>query len=322
MFGLKKVTVLHREKEALSRRAARWSLRDELSFVVTNRIPRVLVTCAMGMVSRWRGRRWTWLALRIWRLFGGPDLADAVRTEFDSIHDCFTRALRPGTRPIAPDPGALVSPCDGIVMACGHGDDETIWQAKGLTYTLGDLFGPTQDTRVFRDGTFVTLRLTASMYHRFHSPCDATLDQATYIRGDVWNVNPPTVARVPQLYCRNERVVIRLRTTDGDRSVALVAVAAILVASIRLHVADVLLHLRHDGPNEIDCGGHQVSRGDELGWFEHGSTIIVFAPAGFCLAQAIAPGARVRMGQALLRFPGQEPVEPAGSNAEQSSEAD
>lgn len=124
----------------------------------------------------------------------------------------------------------------------------------------------------------------------------------TYLSGDTWNVNPIALARVERLFCRNERAVIRARLARGGHPIALVPVAAILVASLRLHCLDVQLHLRYRGPNEMPCRA-RVGKGEELGWFEHGSTIIVFVPAGFALADGIAPGRRVRMGEPLLRLP-------------------
>jgi phosphatidylserine decarboxylase len=125
----------------------------------------------------------------------------------------------------------------------------------------------------------------------------------TYISGDTWNVNPIALARVKKLFCRNERAVIRMQLdSPGRHEFALVPVAAVLVASIRLHCLDVLLHLRYGGPTEIPCGA-SVTKGQELGWFEHGSTIIVFAPKGFKLCAPIVPGAGLRMGQPLMRIP-------------------
>ena len=105
-----------------------------------------------------------------------------------------------------------------------------------------------------------------------------------------------------RLFCRNERAVINARLAQGGHRIALVPVAAVLVASIRLHWLDVLLHLRWRGPNEMPCDA-ALAKGQEMGWFEHGSTIIVFAPPGFALADAIAPGTRLRAGQALMRLP-------------------
>ena len=177
-----------------------------------------------------------------------------------------------------------------------------MFQAKGFPYELGELFGPTQDTTVFEDGVYVTLRLTSAMYHRFHAPHDCEVEHVTYLSGDTWNVNPIALTRVERLFCRNERAVMRARLSRGGHPIALVPVAAILVASIRLHFLDVLLHLRYRGPNEIACRA-RFTKGEEMGWFQHGSTIIVFAPRGFALCDGIEPGARIRMGRALLRMP-------------------
>ena len=140
------------------------------------------------------------------------------------------------------------------------------------------------------------------MYHRFHAPHDGRIERVSYLSGDTWNVNPIALKRVERLFCRNERAVIRMRLFGDGMPLAMVPVAAILVASIRLHFLNVLLHLRWPGPNEMPCDA-AVSKGTELGWFEHGSTIIVFAPPGCTLAAGIATGQRVRMGQALMWRP-------------------
>jgi phosphatidylserine decarboxylase len=121
----------------------------------------------------------------------------------------------------------------------------------------------------------------------------------TYISGDTWNVNPIALRRVEALFCKNERAVLRCRLASGSL-LTLVPVAAILVASIRLRFLDVLLHMGYRGPNLIACDA-AVRRGEEMGWFEHGSTIIVFTPPGICLAEGVKEGARLRMGQALLQ---------------------
>ena len=272
---------------------------DELNFVLTNRVPRIALTRLMGRFSKLRN---PWLArctIAVWRVFTDLDLSDAREQRFASLHDCFTRRLKPGARPIAIDRDVLVSPCDAIVGACGRVDDGLLFQAKGLSYRIEDLFGPTQDPSAFRSGLYVTLRLTSSMYHRFHAPHDLEVEHVSYLSGDTWNVNPPTLARIERLYCRNERAVVRARLAAGRQPIALVPVAAILVASIRLHWLDVLLHLRYRGPNEMP-GRATFAKGDEMGWFEHGSTIIVFAPPGFSLCEGIATGARIRMGTPLI----------------------
>ena len=280
----------------------RFFQQEDLNFLLTNRIPRIALTRAMGRFSKIRSPLLARLSIAVWRLFTDLDLSDAQQQRFASLHDCFTRALVPGARPVDPDPAVFTSPCDAIVGACGAVERGRVFQAKGFPYTLRELFGPSQDTAVFEGGSYVTLRLTSAMYHRFHAPHDATLEHVTHLSGDTWNVNPIALARVERLFCRNERAVLRLRLAQGGVPVALVPVAAVLVASLRLHAPDLRLHLRWTGPDEIPCSV-AVAKGQELGWFEHGSTILVFTPPGFALAAGIAPGRRLRMGEPLLRMP-------------------
>jgi phosphatidylserine decarboxylase len=200
---------------------------------------------------------------------------------------------------VNPDPNILCSPSDGIVGACGAIAGTELIQAKGFPYTLLDLLGDPEMVEYYRDGSYVTLRLTSSMYHRFHAPADCSVSQVNYISGDTWNVNPIALKRVEKLFCKNERALIETTLTNGQR-ILLVPVAAILVASIRLHFIDVLLHIRYRGPNRIPCQAC-FSKGEEMGWFQHGSTIIVFAPKGFSLEEGIREGVTVAMGQGLLR---------------------
>ncbi len=273
-------------------------LQEDLNFLLTNRVPRHALTLFMGWFSRIRSPLLTRWSIAVWRLFTELDLGEARLQRFDSLQAVFTRQLKAGARVVDMDPAVLASPCDGIVGACGEVRWGTVVQAKGFPYRTQDLFGRADRASVFDGGSYVTLRLTSSMYHRFHAPCDGRVEHVSYLAGDTWNVNPIALKRVERLFCRNERAVIRLRMPDG-RPLALVPVAAILVASIRLHFLDVLLHLRWPGPNEMPCD-QAVRKGQELGWFEHGSTIIVFAPPGVSLAPGITTGQRVRMGQALL----------------------
>jgi phosphatidylserine decarboxylase len=139
------------------------------------------------------------------------------------------------------------------------------------------------------------------MYHRFHAPYDATIERVRFIHGDVWNVNPIALKRVERLFCKNERAVLETRLASGE-ALTLVPVAAILVASIRLHFLDVTLNAQSRGPVDFPCAA-SMRKGDELGWFEHGSTIIVLAPENFEFAESVTEGARVRAGGALLRKP-------------------
>jgi phosphatidylserine decarboxylase len=218
------------------------------------------------------------------------------------MHDCFTRELKEGARPVDDRAEVLASPCDAIVGACGPVAGVEVFQAKGFPYSAAELFGDAQAAEPFRDGCFVTLRLTSSMYHRFHAPHDCTVERVHYLSGDTWNVNPIALKRVERLFCRNERAVLQARLHAGGHRIALVPVAAILVASLRLHCLDALLRLGWRGPERMDCDA-PYRKGQEMGWFEHGSTIIVFAPKGFALAEGIEAGVRIRTGQALMRLP-------------------
>ena len=153
-----------------------------------------------------------------------------------SLRDCFTRELAPGARPIDTTPGVLVSPCDGIVVACGRIDGTTLIQAKRHRYALEELLTDPGLVDSYRNGSwYVTLRLTAAMYHRFHAPCDATIDEVRFVPGDTWNVNPATLARVERVYCRNTRAIVLMRVIGSTAVVTLVPVGAVLVSSIHLN---------------------------------------------------------------------------------------
>ncbi len=275
---------------------------EDLNFLLTNRIPRYALTLAMGWFSRIRQPLVCRASIAVWKIFTDLDLSDASKTRFDSLHDCFTRELEPGARVLEMDPGVLTSPSDGIVGECGNVDNGRVFQAKGMGYTLAELLCSSEDAAAFADGVYVTLRLTSAMYHRFHAPHDIHVHRVNYISGDTWNVNPIALKRVERLFCRNERAVIHTALTGGGYPLLLVPVAAILVASIRLRFVNVLLHLRYRGPNRIDCTA-TAAKGAELGWFEHGSTIVVLAPKGFSLCEGVQPGLRVCMGSALMALP-------------------
>lgn len=281
---------------------ARIVQQEDLNFLLTNRIPRQMLTRFMGWFSKIEQPWVRDASIAVWKLFSDLDLSEARKNEFTSMHDCFTRQLREGARPVDPDPTVLVSPCDAIVGASGRIEGTELLQAKGFPYSLLDLLGDPQLVEHYRDGTYVTLRLTSSMYHRFHAPAACRVEQVNYISGDTWNVNPIALKRVEKLFCKNERAVIKTRLIRSGELITLVPVAAVLVASIRLHFLDVLLHLKYRGPNLMRCDA-RFERGQEMGWFQHGSTIIVFAPKGFHLCDQLRIGAPLRMGQPLMRLP-------------------
>ena len=273
---------------------------ERLNFLLTNRIPRRLATRFMGWYSALESPLLTRISLRIWRWFVDDlDLSEARETRFNSLRACFIRQLREGARPIDPREHIVVSPCDAIVGACGRIQGNTLFQAKGFPYLLEELIPAARTREKYRDGVFVTLRLKSSMYHRFHAPTDCGISEVSYLAGDTWNVNPIALKRIEKLYCRNERAIIDLDTGDPECGICLVAVAAILVASIELHCLDGALSMNYRGPRDITCTA-RYRRGEELGYFQHGSTIIVLASAAYRLCESIQSNERVQMGQALL----------------------
>jgi phosphatidylserine decarboxylase len=276
--------------------------QEDINFLLTNRIPRRLATQFIGWWSRIEQPLIRDLSIGLWRLFSDLDLSEAKKTQFRSMHDCFIRELKEGARPVDGRADILVSPCDAIVGACGAIAGTEVLQAKGFPYSLGDLLCDPDLVEAHRNGHYVTLRLTSSMYHRFHAPHDGRLEEVIYVSGDTWNVNPIALKRVERLFCKNERAVVRTRLDAGGYPVTLVAVAAILVASIRLRCLDMPLNLHHRGRNVIPCDAN-FSKGEELGWFEHGSTIIVFVPDGLALCDQVREGATIRVGEPLMRLP-------------------
>jgi len=276
--------------------------QEDLNFLLTNRLPRKWLTEFMGRFSKIEQPWVRDASIAIWKYFSDLDLSEAKKTRFTSMHDCFTRELKDGVRPINMDVAVMSSPVDAYVGAHGRIEAGQLFQAKGFPYTLADLIGPDEDASAWQNGYFVTLRLSSSMYHRFHAPHDCTVERVRYFSGDTWNVNPIALKRVEKLFCKNERAFLRTRLESGPlagQRIALVPVAAILVASIRLHFLDVLFHLRYHGANPIDCAARFV-KGQEMGWFQHGSTIVVLAPPGLRLVSHLDTGSQVKMGQALM----------------------
>ncbi|TYK65741.1 archaetidylserine decarboxylase [Colwellia echini] len=273
---------------------------EQLNFLLTNRIPRRYLTLFMGWFSKIEQPLVTKLSIMLWKVFAEDlKLEDAKKSSFSSLNDCFTRELKPGLRPVDNDIDIVTSPCDAIVGECGEIDGKTVFQAKGFPYEISELIPDFHLNNKYKNGKFITLRLKSSMYHRFHAPIECEVKSVTYISGDTWNVNPITLKRIERLFCRNERAVIELKTPHKSHSITLVPVAAVLVACMKFNFLKDALNLKYKGPNKLECNA-SFNKGDEMGYFEHGSTIILFATANYELCEGITSGTRVNMGQALL----------------------
>jgi phosphatidylserine decarboxylase len=249
-----------------------------------------------------RARVPTPLRTSAYRAFARATGANLGEAELDlrsyvNFGDLFARRLRPGARPIDDNESAVIAPCDGTLAAHGIAANGELIQAKGLNYRLEDLVVDPEMARRLVDGPYATIYLSPRDYHRVHAPVDARLVAYDYVPGELWPVNPRVAARREGLFVKNERVVIWL---DAPRlgTVAVVMVGAAGVGNIRLVHASDSVHWRHAGERrriELDA---TVARGDELGAFRLGSTVVLlFEPGSVELAGTI--GQTMRLGERM-----------------------
>jgi phosphatidylserine decarboxylase len=224
-----------------------------------------------------------------------------VPDDFRTFNDFFVRELEDGARPIEPDPQAIVSPADGTLSQAGTLRGNHILQAKGIDYTLEDLLAADLDTaRGFAGGSFATIYLAPYNYHRVHAPVDGELVAAHYVPGDLFSVNSKTAAHVPGLFSRNERLNLHFRTAFGPMVVVLVG--ALNVGSISTPWSGEIRPRRSGVVENLDLSAapRDVGKGDLLGWFNMGSTVILLLPEDSCRwREDLEPGATTVMGEAI-----------------------
>lgn len=231
------------------------------------------------------------------------DMSEALEPNLESyacFNDFFTRALKPGARPICGD-DLMACPADGAISQLGDIKDGRIFQAKGQDYSLLELVGGHKDDATpFMDGNFATIYLSPKDYHRVHMPWAGKLTKMTHIPGDLFSVNTATAEGVPRLFARNERVVCHFETDNGP--VAVVLVGAMIVASVYVPwqglVAPVKKQVRHWDyrlPTDVN-----LDKGAEMGRFLLGSTAIILTEKDrFEWKQHLKAGSKVRMGEAI-----------------------
>jgi phosphatidylserine decarboxylase len=232
------------------------------------------------------------------------NMSEAVEPDpyrYPSFNAFFTRALKPGVRPIAPAPDALVSPVDGTLSQFGDVDAGRLLQAKGIEYSAAALLGSESAAAQYAAGRYACLYLAPFDYHRIHVPADARLLSTLYLPGRLFSVNAATARTIPGLFGINERVVCEFDTRHG--ALALVMVGALFVGSIETVYAGEINPPagRGGAPRRIAAGqGQEYRKGDELGRFNMGSTVIVLwqREAGE-FAPGLTAGARLRLGQLL-----------------------
>ena len=206
-----------------------------------------------------------------------------VPEDFETFNDFFIRELNDGARPIDPGPTAFVSPADGTLSQAGTLRGNRILQAKGIDYTLEDLLAIDLDTaREFEGGLFATIYLAPYNYHRVHAPADGELVAAHYVPGDLFSVNSATAAHVPGLFSRNERLNLHFATALGPMVVVLVG--ALNVGSISTPWSGEIRPRKSGVVESIDLSRapRKISKGDLLGWFNMGSTVVVLLPKDSC----------------------------------------
>lgn len=222
---------------------------------------------------------------------------------YASLNEFFTRRLKPAARPIAGDESTLISPVDGCLTQFGSANGGELIQAKGLRYDLDALLGESTDqTAALMSGSYATLYLAPHQYHRVHLPLAGALHRTRYIPGRRFSVNSRTAAVVPGLFCRNERVACWFETEAGPMAVVLVG--ALNVSSISTAWLGEIASGKARVWDDAGHTGHRFGRGDEIGRFNLGSTVVLVLPPGQATWRPdLSPGQAVRMGQALATLP-------------------
>ena len=238
----------------------------------------------------------------------GVNMAEAANPDiasYPSFNEFFTRALKPGARPLAQ--ADLICPVDGALSQFGQIEGDQVFQAKGHHYSTTALVGGDQALAAqFDNGSFATIYLSPRDYHRIHMPVAGRLIRMIYVPGELFSVNPATARGVPGLFARNERVVCVFESARGP--FVLVLVGATIVGSMATVWHGVVNPPRtrqvrdwlYEGPQAV-----QLAQGDEMGRFLLGSTVVLLFPEGCCqFNPAWAPGAPVRLGQFMANYPG------------------
>ncbi|GHD66391.1 archaetidylserine decarboxylase [Jeongeupia chitinilytica] len=278
---------------------------ERLKVLLQYALPKLALTVFAGWVATpARGKVTTWIIRRFVAKYGvnmheaaEPDIA-----RYASFNDFFTRALKPGVRPLAASP--LVCPVDGAISQFGPIAQDQIFQAKGHGYSTTALVGG--DTALasrFDNGSFATIYLSPKDYHRIHMPCDGRLLQMVYVPGELFSVNPATARHVPGLFARNERVVCEFEGEHGR--FVLVLVGATIVGSMATVWHGLVNPPRDKAVRRWDYHDQQISlrRGEEMGRFLLGSTVVLLFPQpGLQFADGWSPAAPVRLGEAMADY--------------------
>ncbi len=279
-------------------------LGDRLFVGMQHLLPQHALSRGMHALARTRARPVKNLIIRSFLRLYAVNMAEAEHADpaaYASFNDFFTRALKPGARPIDAAPDAVACPVDGVVSQAGGIRDDRLLQAKGIDYGVAALLGGDEAlAREFEGGVFATVYLAPFNYHRIHMPLPGTLRRARYVGGDLFSVNAATAAGVPGLFARNERIACAFDTPAGPMAVVLVG--ALFVGSMSLSFAGEVTAERTRTIRDLPVTDPLVAldKGAELGRFNMGSTVVVmFGRGRVRLEPGLAAAAAVRVGQRL-----------------------
>lgn len=281
-----------------------YSKRIKIAFQYA--MPQLYLTRLAGWFAEKKWGTITHFAIQLFAKKYQINMAEAEHSEFNqyaSFNDFFIRTLKNDARPINQNPTALCLPADGRISQCGPIDDKYLLQAKGHSFSLRHLLADDQAlTQIFKNGTFITTYLSPRDYHRVHMPCDATLRKMIYVPGVLFSVNPFLNTHIPHLLARNERIICVFDTAFGP--MVQILVGATITASISTVWAGVINSPRYDQIKvwEYEQGEKAIhlTKGEEMGAFRLGSTVINLFPANaVTLAEHLAVDVPVKMGELL-----------------------
>ena len=255
--------------------------------VADAKLPRFLLKLLIGLFS--------------WKY--GVNLKEASKqvSEYRNFNEFFTRKLLPDSRTLDPDKEAVISPVDGVLGEYGIINKEVLIQAKGLKYRLGDLLKDSVKSKFYDGGIFITIYLAPYNYHRIHSMVSGEVSQFCYIPGDLWTVSPLGVHHVPELFARNERLITFFETDKGE--CAIVKIGATVVGCIRVVYHDISSNrFGATFQKSVLEPPLRLERGDEVGLFELGSTVICLFPPGQIELNQLKFEQKIFLGQAIGRF--------------------
>lgn len=282
-------------------------MRKKLLPGLIHRLPQNAMSRTMGKITASRFSR---LAIQRYIRHYKIDasIIEKPVTEYRTLKEFFTRRLKAGARPIAPGHDVIVSPVDGTVSQLGDICEGTLIQAKGKEFSVTELLGGSEEeAKRYYGGKFITIYLSPRDYHRIHMPVAGNLVRYSYLPGRLYPVNRLGIENVDRLFARNERLVTYIKT-KGLGDMALVKVGALFVGSVKVVYNTATTNIKHGRQTTEPIEGiPHYEKGDELGWFEFGSTVILLLESSqIKWAEGVEKGKSLLMGQVLAKVEKEE----------------